>query len=88
MTADLNSLWWKIYEKTLCQPWQIEEVLKITREHLSGLGYTSAAVSIAPTPVQSPIVCEVVPRPATGNPDEFFNKELAVYADNVDAEHS
>ena len=88
MAADLDSLRWKIYERTACPAWQIEEALRLTALHLRERGWIEAANHLAsPAAPPTPKTTDDRPVPATGNPDEFFNKELAVYANNIDAEH-
>lgn len=88
MAADLDSLCWKIYERTLCQPWQIEQALRLTVLHLRECGWIEAANHLAPPAAPpTPKTMDDKPVVTTGNPDELFNKELAVYANNIDAEH-
>ena len=89
MATDLDSLRWKIYLATERSPERIERVLGEVAKHLRELGWGDAARYLAPCP--HPPASETMkskPVLATGDPDEFFKKELTVYADNIDTEQS
>jgi hypothetical protein len=87
MAADLDSLRWKIYIATERSPERIERVLRIVADHFQEKGWIYAALYLAPRlspPASKTMKSKSVP--ATGDPDEFFNKKLTVCADNIDAE--
>jgi hypothetical protein len=88
MAADLDSLRWQIYLATERSPERIERVLGEVAQHLRELGWGDAARYLAPCP--PPPASETMKSksvPATGNPDEFFGKDLAVHGDTTNTEH-
>lgn len=71
MTADLDSLCWKIYLATERSPERIERVLKEVAEHLRECGWIEAANHLAPPSVlPTPKTMDDKPVTTTGNPAE------------------